>query len=130
MMMTRQGQIVAALNAIRPGAAWTLLGDDDASLIWSDENQTRPTWNEILAAMPVVVPDRVSPWQARAALLNAGLLDAVNSLVAQQPIAVQMKWDYAQEIRRDDPLILSLAGSLNLTAEQLDALFIQATTYT
>ena len=77
-------------------------------------------------APPPVVPQSVTPRQVRLLLLSHGLLSQVNTLMAQQPEAAQIAWEYASEFRRDDPLLLSLAASLSLTEQQLDEFFIAA----
>ena len=70
----------------------------------------------------------ITPRQARLALLDAGLLDAVEAYVATQPRAVQLEWEYASEIRRDNALLSTAATALGMTSEQLQALFTQAAT--
>mgnify|MGYP003638401034 CR=1 FL=1 len=96
------------------------------------EVTTRPYTQEeidaVLAAAsaPPPVPASVTPRQARLLLLSQGLLSQVTTLIAQQPEAAQIAWEYASEFRRDDPLLLSLAASLNLTSQQLDEFFISA----
>jgi len=67
----------------------------------------------------------VSAYQGRVALLNAGLLDDVEALVAAPETAreVKLAWEYATEWYRTSPLIISLAASLSLTEAQLDDLF-------
>jgi hypothetical protein len=49
--------LVATLSAIRPGAQWTLDGDDYAGLTWLDDS-TPPTQAECDAAWPQVQYDR------------------------------------------------------------------------
>lgn len=70
----------------------------------------------------------VTPFQAKAALLNAGLLSNVEAVVnaAETPAIVKLAWSNAIEFRRTSPTIAQLAVSLNLTDEQLDTLFIDA----
>lgn len=75
---------------------------------------------------PPTVPLVVTPRQARIALLNAGLLDAVEAAVASSPRSVQIDWEYAIEIRRDNPVIAAMADQLNFTSEQIDDLFFAA----
>jgi hypothetical protein len=41
----------AALISLRPGAAWSLNGDDYAGLAWLDETQTKPTHQECIDEM-------------------------------------------------------------------------------
>lgn len=77
-------------------------------------------------------PKRVTMRQARLVLLNAGLLSAVNTAIANMPgiegEAARIEWDYSNEVVRNQPLTLSLASALGLTPEQMDALFVQAST--
>lgn len=72
----------------------------------------------------------VSMRQARLALLQAGLLSAVNAALAEMPgdtgEAARIEWEYATEIDREWPLVASLAGSIGLTDSQLDDLFALA----
>lgn len=73
--------------------------------------------------VPVVVTMR----QARLALLGAGLLAQVNTAVANMPgtegDAARIEWEYAQEVRRDSPLVAGLSAALGLTDEALDNLY-------
>ncbi len=51
----RNPSIVDALNRLRPGAQWVLAGDTTyACLEWKDENSTKPTEAEVVAAIAVV----------------------------------------------------------------------------
>ena len=75
------------------------------------------------APVPVVIPSSLSMRQARLALLGAGLLDAVQAGVSAMPQAAQIEWDYATTVERSSPLVATLAASLGLTSEALDALF-------
>ncbi len=68
----------------------------------------------------------VSRFQARAALLNAGLLDAVETAVSQADGITKLAWSDAQEFRRNSPTIAALASVVGLTDDQLDALFTAA----
>jgi hypothetical protein len=75
------------------------------------------------AAEAAIVPDSVTPFQAKAALLQAGLLDAVLAAIAAAPRISQLAWAEATEFRRNSPTVLSLASTLGLTGAQLDDLF-------
>lgn len=72
--------------------------------------------------MLTYVPPSVTARQARLALLEVGLLDDVELIVQNESRAVQLEWEYATTIQRDNPL-LSL---LNLSESQIDQLFIRA----
>ena len=84
--------------------------------------------NPALSSAPV--PQSVTMRQARLALLAAGLLDSVNAAIAAMPTpersAAVIEWEYAQTVDRASAFTQQLAAGLNLTAEQLDALFTQA----
>jgi len=69
------------------------------------------------------VPQVVSARQARLALAGAGLLDAVEAAVAGLSAFDRIEWEYATEIRRDHPMIASLAVALDLTTGEVDELF-------
>lgn len=79
---------------------------------------------------PPAVPQSVTPRQVRLLLLQQGLLDNVEALIAQQERAAQITWEFAIEFHRDDPLLNALAAhpSINLTTEQLDQFFTVAAT--
>jgi len=49
-------EITKALHDIRPGAEWTLSGDDYANIEWLDTNQTKPTLAQIQAAIANPLP--------------------------------------------------------------------------
>lgn len=72
------------------------------------------------------VPKSVTARQARQALLDAGLLDAVEATVAVAPRAVQIAWEYGTTVERDSPFIAAMREQVGLTDEQVDALFVAA----
>lgn len=78
---------------------------------------------ESLAKQQYYDSSTITPRQARLALLNAGLLEAVDAYVATLPKAAQVEWEYANEIRRDHALLTQAASALGLTEAQIDALF-------
>lgn len=75
------------------------------------------------------VPAVVSMRQARLALLGAGLLAPVNEAIATMEgakgEAARIEWEYAQEVRRDSPLVAALSAAFGWTAAQLDDLFTE-----
>lgn len=70
----------------------------------------------------------MSRFQARAALLGAGLLDDVEALMASPatPAIHRLAWTDAVEFRRDSPTIAAVAAALSLSDAQLDGLFTVA----
>ena len=70
----------------------------------------------------------ITRFQALAALHQAGLLDAVNSLMNDptiDPIA-KLAWENAQSFNSKSPTLLLIAQQLGLTDIQLNKLFAQA----
>lgn len=72
------------------------------------------------------IPQSISRFQARAALLAAGRLSDVEAAVAAADPFAQLAWAEAQEWRRDSPTLLALAKGIGLTDAEIDDLFIQA----
>jgi predicted nuclease with TOPRIM domain len=69
----------------------------------------------------------VSRRQARLALLQMNLLEAVEASVAQSPKAVQI--EYEGDIwRRDNPTLIAMATALGMNTEQIDQFFALAST--
>jgi hypothetical protein len=80
-----------------------------------------PSAAEILAQERATM--RCSRFQARAALHNAGLLQAVEQAVAASDPFVQIAWQDATEFHRNSPTIAALQAALGLSGEDLDDLF-------
>lgn len=75
-----------------------------------------------------VIPTTVSMRQARLSLLQAELLDEVNIAIENGTEADKITWEYATEVNRSDALVINLSVALGLTEQQLDDLFILAST--
>ena len=69
-----------------------------------------------------------TPFQGKAALFQAGLLDDVEALIAnaETDTLTKLAWANAVEWKRLSPMIVSLANLLSLTDEQVDTLFKEA----
>lgn len=80
------------------------------------------------STLPPPVPYSIAPRQCRLLLLQQGLLQQVEDMIAQQDEATRITWEYALEFRRDDPLLLQLAANMSppLTEAQIDEFFIAA----
>lgn len=67
----------------------------------------------------------VTPFQAKAALLDAGLLDDIETLMADPATdrTVVLAWNNVTEFRRLSPMVAGIASALGWTDERLDALF-------
>ena len=131
-----------AFMALLAGTLWRLEKDDTAQAwVAIEDNSTIERFNFTRADFPdaqppalpeyvpevVAVPEVVTMRQARLALLGAGLLAQVNTAVANMPgtegDAARIEWEYAQEVRRDSPLVAGLSAALGLTDETLDNLY-------
>lgn len=115
--------------------AWAAVADDTIvaryGLTRADFPDATPPELPEVVAQAVAVP-AVTPRQARLALLAAGKLAAVEAALAAMPgvtgEAARIDWEFALEIRRDDPLITAVGHVLGLSDEDIDTLFIQAST--
>lgn len=73
----------------------------------------------------IQVPQTITPLQAKLQLLSMGLLDEVDEMVATDR-KVQLYWEYALTIERNNEILLLMAEQLKLTSEDLDDMFIEA----
>ena len=74
---------------------------------------------------PNAVPEKVTPYQARIALLQAGYLASVEAMMADPntPTAAKIAWEYATIWERQSAFIATLGPALGLTEGQIDDLF-------
>lgn len=127
------------------GTLWRL-EKDDSVVVWRaiEDNSTIQRFGFTRADFPGAVapelpayvpppsgvPQAVTMRQARLALLGAGLLTQINAAVANMPgaegDAARIEWEFSSTVERNRPYVISLAGVVGLTPEQLDALFIAA----
>ena len=85
------------------------------------------TW--FLYSEPEIVPSVVSMRQARLALLESGMLSAIdNAITVGTNEALKIEWDYATEVRRDWKSLVELALAMGITTINLDNLFVLAST--
>lgn len=84
----------------------------------------------VMPAEPTTVPQEVTMRQAQRALLDAGLLDAVEAAINALPEpprrAAKIDWEMSSTMRRDSQFVQLLAPALGMTSTQLDALFVAA----
>lgn len=112
----RQGNIIG----------WCAYPADDTDQTPIDENSQE--WLDYLASMENTVPSVVSRFQALAALMQAGLLDAVQAWADDtdtDPLH-RLAFTTATEFHRDSPTLAAGAAALGWSDAQLDALFIAA----
>ena len=86
----------------------------------------------VVVQIPEPVITEVTMRQARLALLQSGLLHlvdaAIDSLDEPWRSAARIEWEYSQAVERDRPFVQQIGAALELTAEQMDALFKLAAT--
>ena len=80
--------------------------------------------DEMRARNPV--PQQVTMRQARLALLNAGLLDDVEVVIAAAGREAQLEWEYAAAVDRSNPAVAIVQQQKALTDAQIDDLFREA----
>jgi len=82
-----------------------------------------PEWKPL----PSKIPQVISPLQAKAELLERGLLDDVEAIVVASgnPI-LSLAWSTASEFNRQSPMILGVAQAMEWDDAYLDDLFTEA----
>jgi len=77
----------------------------------------------------IIIPSSVTMRQARLALLQAGLLTTVDTAIANgTDEAMKIEWEYTTSIERDWSSLITLTTAIGMTSEQLDDLFLLAST--
>ncbi len=97
-------------SAIFAGDGWIVADEEPPEIVW--------------------VPAEVTMRQAQRALLDAGLLDAVEAAINALPEpprrAAKIDWEMSSTMRRDSQFVQLLSPALGMTSAQLDALFVAA----
>jgi hypothetical protein len=98
-----------------------------SSLTWDGQTVTRVFTTE--PAPPPPIPEIVSRFQARAALLYAGkLADAEAAVAASGDALTQLAWAEAVEWKRTSPALNALAAAIGMSSSEIDDLFRTAAT--
>lgn len=91
------------------------------SRIWHDGSRV-----VIKDAEPIVVHESVSPRQIRQALTAVGLRAGVEAAVSAGDQDLKDWWEFSTAFERNHPMVIGMANGLNVSSEQLDQLFILA----
>ncbi len=84
---------------------------------------------ELIAIAEALSPKVVTMRQARLALLESGMLSAIdNAITVGTDEALKIEWEYATEVRRDWKSLMELALAMGITTINLDNLFVLAST--
>ena len=93
-------------------------------------------WEDLATSGVVVtpyaapVPSTVSAFQAKAALMNAGLFVQSENAAAAVGGLTLLAWQEATEFQRQSPAIAALSAAIGLSDNQVDALFTAASKIT
>ena len=73
---------------------------------------------------PVFIPpNEISSFQAKAALVSAGLYTQVQAYIATLSMVDQLRWQEATTFRRDNEYLVAIANGLGLSEQEVDDLF-------
>jgi hypothetical protein len=78
---------------------------------------------------PTPPPSPVTPLQIRRALNSSGMREMVEAALLAAPQDARDAWDYATEVKRDDPTLTAMGAALGLAPTQIDNLFTLAATF-
>lgn len=105
------------------------LGIANIDGVWQSVNDANhDDINAAIASYHPVLSITVSPRQIRLALNQMQMRDTVETFVKTASRDVQDVWEFSVEIRRDDPVLNKLYPALCLSSEQVDQLFMLAST--
>ncbi len=85
-------------------------------------------WDAVLAliaALPPLVPQSLTPYQLKKELHLRGLLTTVEEAVAGADFITQLAWKEAVSFQRTDTLLLGMAQDLSISSATLDSIFIE-----
>lgn len=121
----------AAVSGAAPLRSYRLLADPQpgetvGEALMRQLATADPDTAELEAARSLMA---VTPRQARLALHQSGLLNAVEDYVADSTdLALKIEWAFATEIRRTWPPVVAFAQANEISDADLDALFELAAT--
>ncbi|AZW14210.1 hypothetical protein CS344_20060 [Bordetella bronchiseptica] len=119
-------EITEFLLSVYPGREWQLpQGGGLADVDWLDGPAPNDLEQQYADYVPAVAPVSVSRFQALAALLQAGLLEAVTAWAndpGTDPLH-KLAFETATEFSRTSPTLAAGAAALGWSEQQLDALF-------
>lgn len=124
----------SAIQHLRPSARWTICGGTYAGLAWQDQAQSKPTEEEVDAAMllpePVAIPQEVPMWALKELCLVRGHADAIeaalNSLPDPPRTVAKNRWENKDTISRGSSIIAAMQAILGWTNAYVDELFVAA----
>jgi len=119
------GEIPMTLNLVDTEDLHTFVDKDGKEYPLEEYCKTLQIAPYVEPEVVVVIPTSITMRQCKLYLLNQNLLDDVENIVSQNR-AWQIEWEYANEVLRTNQLIVAMQSSLNLTDEQVDTMFFEA----
>jgi len=119
------GEIPMTLNLVDTEDLHTFVDKDGKEYPLEEYCKTLQIAPYVEPEVVVVIPTSITMRQCRLYLLNQNLLDDVENIVSQNR-AWQIEWEYENEVLRTNQLIVAMQSSLNLTYEQIDTMFLEA----
>lgn len=124
------------ITHFRPGAQWTLNGDNYDGLVWHDKVQTKPTlaeceaaWAELTAPKPPP-PVVVTMRSFRLALGRTRYIELMAFVGAipdaEEKFQAQTFIEYSATVARNHPMVTQFAAALNKSGTEVDAVFAAA----
>lgn len=111
-------------EAVADGAVLVQISATGGVDYWTAED-TLPDW--YTATPAPAIPD-ITSWQLTQALIELGLIGAVEALVAATADPyIKYGWQQATTYTRRDPVVLAAQAGMGLSDAQVDALFLLAT---
>lgn len=112
------------------------MGGIYAGLEWQDTQQSKPTEEEVAAAMllpePVVVPQEVPMWALKEVCVSRNHTAAIDAALAGLPepprAKATLRWEYKDTISRGSSIISALQALLGWSDAYVDELFVAADT--
>jgi hypothetical protein len=129
-------KIESAIHYLRPNASWAIRGGAYSGLEWIDQSQSKPTEDEIAAAMllpePVSVPQEVQTWALREVCMIRGHTASIEAALANlsepQRTIANNRWSHKPTISRASSLIAAMQAILGWSSDYVDELFLEAGT--
>ena len=125
-MLIESGAAVNAIEVIDPSEfpQFDLVQSDTANIgdTWDGEEFFSP-------ALPVIVPESITPRQGMLILSRYGLLASVQTMLdgmsGQEGVEARIDFERANEWKRSWPLLNAMATAAGLSQEQVDQMFIE-----
>ncbi|WP_221795929.1 hypothetical protein [Aquisediminimonas sediminicola] len=127
-ILSEFGVVGVASNAKPPAQAGSVVEEGQPALINGIWQQTWVSRLMTAAEIKATVPLSVTPLQIRKALRQIGIKAQVDQYLATLAEDVVEEWEYATEVLRDNPTLLTASAALGMTEAQADDLFRLAAT--